>query len=102
MVRRWMAMLLTVALGVGAWAESAAPVQAQQYNLNPFWYYPYYYFPHNYWPIMGPKWPEPPGTPYMPPPVYQAYPHHREQGWRYECWEPQSYYRGNHFLLDQF
>ena len=93
---------------------SAAPAQAQQqgntvygpftsgYTLNPFWYYPYYYFPHNFWPIMGPRYPEPPGTPYRPPPAYMAFPPFKEVRWRYEYWEPQPYHRGNHFLLDIF
>jgi hypothetical protein len=51
---------------------------------------------------MGPRWPEGPGMPYMPPPAYQAFPAFREPGWRYEYWQPQRYYRGSHFWLDVF
>lgn len=72
------------------------------YQLNKWYYYPYTYFPHNYWPAEGPRWPEGPGLPYMKPPAYQAYPPFQEKGWRYELWQPQRYYRGNHFWLDQF
>jgi len=95
-------ILLALVVGLGVFAADARPAQAQQYNLNPFWYYPYYYFPHNFWPVMGPKYPEPPGTPYVRPPAYMAYPPYREKHWRYEHWEAQPYYRGNHFLLDIF
>lgn len=101
-MKRRMALLLALALGLGWMAMDAEPAQAQQYNLNPFWYYPYYYFPHNYWPVMGPQYPEPPGTPYRPPPAWMSYPAYREQHWRYEMWSPTPYYRGNHFLLDIF
>ena len=55
-----------------------------------FFYYPYYYFPHSYWPTQGPQWPERPGTPYMRPPAYMAYPAFQEPDWRYELWEPQE------------
>ena len=82
----------------------AAPGTAQPpaYQLNHWYYYPYYYFPHNYWPQMSPKWPEPPGFPYMRPPAYQAYPAFLENNWRYEFWQPQRFYSGFHFWLDQF
>jgi hypothetical protein len=96
---RW---LLALVLTLGTLLVSAESSPAQQYNLNPFWYYPYYYFPHNYWRVMGPQYPEPPGTPYRPPPAWMAYPPFREKHWRYEHWAPQHYYRGNHFLLDIF
>ena len=94
-------------LGLALAALTCAPAEAQQptntnYNLNRFFYYPYYYFPHNYWPTQGPRWPEPPGAPYMKPPAYMAYPPFREPHWRYEMFEPQKYYRGFHFWLDQF
>lgn len=102
MFRRRIVMLLALAVGLGVFAADARPARAQQYNLNPFWYYPYYYFPHNFWPVMGPKYPEPPGTPYVRPPAYMAFPPYKEKHWRYEYWEPQPYYRGNHFLLDIF
>jgi len=72
------------------------------YQLNRFYHYPYYYFPHNYWPAQAPRYPEPPGAPYMRPPAYMAYPPFHQPNWRYELWQPQKYYRGNHFWLDQF
>ncbi|OAI39157.1 hypothetical protein AYO40_05990 [Planctomycetaceae bacterium SCGC AG-212-D15] len=119
MFRRGLAAVVAGALGMVFWASSAqaqymapgpanAPVGPA---LNPpityhpmtrFWYYPYYYFPHNYWPTQGPKWPEPVGAAYQPPPAYMSYPPFREPGWRYEYFEPQRYYRGFHFWLDQF
>ena len=89
--------LVGLALGFGA-----APARAQDYNMGKYFYYPYYYFPHNYWPIMGPKWPECPGAPYMKPPAYMTYPAFLEPHWRYEYWTSQPYYRGFHFWLDQF
>lgn len=80
-----------------------APPPGPNYKpLSRFFYYPYYYFPHSYWPTTGPRWPEPYGKPYMRPPAYMAYPPFREPHWRYEYWEPQHYYRGFHFWLDQF
>ena len=103
MLRRLCFALLAIGLGAALWAGSAAPAHAQQPgNMNRFFYYPYYYFPHNYWPGMGPRWPEPVGQPYMRPPAYMAYPPFREPHWRYEQWQPQYYYRGSHFWLDQF
>jgi hypothetical protein len=93
-------------LGLMLAAGLAGPASAQQpvynYNLNRYFYYPYYYFPHNYWPQQGPKYPEPPGAPYVRPPAYMSYPAFREPNWRYELFEPQRYYRGSHFWLDQF
>jgi hypothetical protein len=74
----------------------------QSYQLSPLYYYPHHFFPHNYWPAQSPRWPEPQGAPYMRPPAYQAYPAFKEPGWRYEMWQAQPYYRGNHFWLDQF
>jgi hypothetical protein len=65
-------------------------------------YYPYYYFPHSYWPAQSPKYPEAPGSPYVRPPAYMAYPPFLEPGWRYELWTPMKYYRGQHFWLDSF
>lgn len=101
-MHRPLAALLALALGAGMWMGSAAPAEAQQYNLTKFSYYPYYYFPHSYWPIMGPKWPEPIGAPYMRPPAYMQFPAMKVPDWRYEYWEPNTYYRGFHFLLDVF
>ena len=72
------------------------------YQLTKWYYYPYQYFPHNYWPAQGPRWPEAPGMPYQKPPAYQAYPPFHQENWRYELWQPQRYYRGSHFWLDQF
>jgi hypothetical protein len=50
---------------------------------------------------MSPRWPDPTCA-YQRPPAYMAYPPFREPHWRYEWWEPQTYYRGFHFWLDQF
>ena len=121
MIRRFLPGLFAGAFVVGlagptpAQAQTAiAYSQQQQYPvtplapqahyppLNQYWYYPYYYFPHNYWPTMGPKWPEPTGAAYQRPPAYMAYPPFKEPNWRYEYFEPQHYYRGFHFWLDQF
>jgi len=103
---------LLPALAIVVLAGAATQAQAQHYQsyyyhpasyqLNRWYYYPYTYFPHNYFPVQGPRWPEAPGQPYMKPPAYQAYPPFREPGWRYEMWQPQRYYRGQHFWLDQF
>jgi hypothetical protein len=110
MTRRLSPLLLAGALALALW--SAAPARAQSYPpgctpLSRYSYYPYYYFPHNYWPSMSPRWPEPAGmhaTGFhpVPPPAYMAYPPFVEPMWRYELWQPQSYYRGFHFWLDQF
>jgi hypothetical protein len=112
MSRRLSLALLAGALAVALWSGSAAPARAQSYPvsytpLNRYYYYPYWYFPHSYWPSMSPRWPEPqiyPTGGYHPsrPPAYMAYPPFKEENWRYELWEPQSYYRGFHFWLDQF
>jgi hypothetical protein len=80
----------------------AAPMPGPYHSLNRFYYYPYYYFPFDYWPQMSAAWPEPVGQPYMRPPAYMTYPPFREPHWRYEWWESQRFYRGSHFLLDQF
>jgi len=107
---------LAGALGLGFLACLTPPAQAQYQNtaqyqypapqalrpMDRMYYYPYYYYPASYWPTLGPKWPEQPGEPYMRPPAYMAFPPFREEHWRYEYWEPQRYYRGNHFLLDVF
>jgi hypothetical protein len=105
--KMWVA--LTLGLLAAGFLGGASSARAQyyqpyypSYQLNRLFYYPYYYFPHNYWPAMSPRWPEAPGMPYMRPPAYMAYPAFREPGWRYEFWEPQRYYHGNHFWLDQF
>lgn len=92
---------LTLVLG---WTLMSERAQAQYpaYQLNRYFYYPYIYYPHNYWPNQGPRWPEPQGAPYQKPPAYQAYPPFRQPSWRYEMWQPQKYYRGFHFWLDQF
>jgi len=74
----------------------------QAYQLNNFYYYPYYYFPHNYWPSIGPRWPEAPGEPYMPPPAYMAFPPYKPPLWNFDYWHKMPYYRGSHFLLDVF
>src|SRR5262245_52895497 len=110
MTRRLLCGLAAGLLGVCLWALNAptalaqtlTPPAQQNYNLSRWFYYPYYYFPHNYWPTQGPRWPEPPGAPTMRPPAWMAYPPFREPNWRYELFEPQPYYRGFHFWLDQF
>ena len=77
-------------LAYSLWDASPAQAQygPQTAPLDRFAYYPYYYFPHNYWPTQGPKWPEPAGQPYMPPPAYMAYPAFQEPNWRYEMNTP--------------
>ena len=109
-MQKWMLLSLSAVL-VGV-AMTAVPQAHGQFNpnyqanptaqYNRYLYYPYYYYPHNYWPVTGPKWPEKPGEPYMRPPAYMAYPAFFEQNWRYEAYQPQKYYRGHHFWLDQF
>jgi len=100
MLHRSLALLLAGVVGLGMWSPTTA--RAQNADMSRFFYYPYYYFPHNYWPNASPQWPEPPGSPYMRPPAYMAYPPFKEPNWRYEYWQPQKYYRGFHFWLDQF
>lgn len=104
MLRKVFLALFAAGLAAVLWVGSPGAAQAQLNGpaINKFYYYPYYYFPHNYWPMMGPKWPEPPGACYVRPPAYMAYPPFREPHWRYEWYEPQNYYRGSHFWLDQF
>ena len=102
MFRHWHTALVAGVVGFGVWLGSAAPARAQATTLDRFYYYPYYYFPANYWPQMSPPWPGPVNGPYMRPPAYMAYPPFREPHWRYEWWEPQRYYRGFHWWLDQF
>jgi hypothetical protein len=102
MARRWLPTLCGVVLGVALWS-GANPAPAQEPPQLPrFFYYPYYYYPHSYWPTQGPQWPEPAGAPYQRPPAYMAYPPFQEPRWRYELFQPQKYYRGSHFWLDQF
>jgi hypothetical protein len=93
------ALLLVLSV---AYANTARAQYYYPYQLQRFYYYPFYYFPHNYWPTTGPRYPERPWEPYQRPPAYMAYPPFREPNWRYEYWEPQRYYRGFHFWLDQF
>ena len=108
MFRRFMPTLGALLLGVGLWSGCPTDARAQFSQtssgptLNRFFYYPYYYFPHSYWPTQSPKWPEPVGAPYTPAPAYMAYPPFKEPHWRYEFYEPQRFYRGFHFTLDQF
>lgn len=93
----WSAILL-----IGLWSVLAGQAQAQDYNMNNYFYYPYYYFPHNYWPAQNPVWPERPGEMYRKPPAYMAYPAFHEPHWRYDLHQRMSYYRGFHFWLDAF
>ena len=103
MLKEWLPWVGLGVLAVALWAGSAATASASNDPPLPrFYYYPYYYFPHSYWPANSPQWPEPKGHPYVRPPAYMAYPPFREPHWRYEYWEPQFYYRGFHFWLDQF
>jgi len=101
-----LAACVVLAAGIGGQPQASAQNlynnQFQSYQLNRFYYWPYYYFPHNYWPLTTPKWPEPPGAPYMPPPAYQAYPAYLDPYWHYPMWHAMKYYRGSHFWLDQF
>jgi hypothetical protein len=110
MTRRLSLPLFVGALALVLWCGSPARAQFASPNHTPvsrYFYYPYSYFPHSYWPGMSPCWPEQPSV-YAncyapkPPPAYMAYPPFKEPLWRYELWEPQSYYRGFHFWLDQF
>jgi hypothetical protein len=94
-------VLMAFAFGSEAQAQQY-PNQYQAYQLQRFYYYPYYYFPHNYWPAQSPQWPEAQGQPYQRPPAYMAYPPFLDPKFRYELWQPQRYYRGFHFWLDQF
>jgi hypothetical protein len=99
-----MPLLLGAVLGLALWSSrpeaAQAQYQGQQHQLYRFWYYPYYYFPHNYWPQYTP-WPGQPGNIFQRPPPYMAYPPFLEPNWRYELWQPQRYYSGHHFWLDQ-
>jgi hypothetical protein len=101
-MRRLTLAVLSGVLGLGLWAGSAGSAHAQDYSMGRFFYYPYYYYPHNYWPTQGPRWPEPIGAKYAPPPAWMAYPPFKEPNWRYDWYEPHKYYRGFHFWLDQF
>jgi hypothetical protein len=102
MRRRIHLLLVTGLLGLGLWLGSPAPAQAQNYNMDRFFYYPYYFFPHSYWPSTSPTWPERPGQPYVKPPAYMSYPAFQETHWHYDLSRRMSYYRGFHFWLDQF
>lgn len=87
---------------VGLWLGQPSQLRAQDWNLNPYFYYPYHFFPHNYWPANSPVWPERPGEMYRKPPAYMAYPAFLEPHWRYDLFERKSHYRGFHFWLDSF
>jgi hypothetical protein len=102
MYRKCLRTLLAGTVGIVLWSAGASLARAQSQEPQRFYYYPFYYFPHSYWPTQGPAWPEAPGSPYLAPPAYMAYPPFREPNWRYDLWAPQLYYRGSHFWLDQF
>ena len=106
MLKNWLPRLRVAglaALAVALWVSSGAPARAaDEPPLPRFYYYPYYYYPHSYWPTETCHWPERPGQPYMRPPAYMTYPPFKEPHWRYEWYQPQRYYRGFHFWLDQF
>ena len=99
MLRR---IIVVGVLLIVSWLAVPATSHAQDYNLNRMFYYPYYNFPHNYWPQQQDPYPERPGEAFRKPPAYMAYPAFHEPHWRYELWQPMSYYRGFHFWLDQF
>jgi hypothetical protein len=106
MLRKWTWLWAAVVV-LPLWLGHTSSAQAQtpyttSWNIGRYYYYPFYYFPHSYWPTQGPRWPEPPGAPYMRPPAYMSYPAFQEPHWRYDLWERHSYYRGFHFWLDQF
>jgi hypothetical protein len=100
MMKRWLPAVFAVAAGFAMWGGAPATAKADNPPLPRFAYYPYYYFPHSYWPTMSPQWPEPPGSPYMRPPAYMAYPPFKEPNWRHDLWMQHKYYRGHHFWLD--
>jgi hypothetical protein len=102
MIRRCLPAVLAGVLGLAVWHGAGSKASAADTPLPRWSYYPYYYYPHNYWPTLSPQWPEPPGTPYMRPPAYQAYPPFLEPQWYYPAFQPQNYYRGFHFWLDAF
>ncbi len=100
---RWMRRALVAGvLLLAAWLAQPQQARAQDWNMNPYFYYPYHFFPHNYWPQNQPVWPERPGELYRKPPSYMAYPPFHEPHWRYDLWNRMSYYRGFHFWLDAF
>ncbi|MCX7667025.1 MAG: hypothetical protein N2112_15945 [Gemmataceae bacterium] len=99
MMRRY---VIALAILTGLFLAAPSTSQAKEPPLPRWYYYPYSYFPHNYWPTYSPQYPEPLGQPYQRPPAYMAYPPFKEPNWRYELWQNQKYYRGNHFWLDQF
>jgi hypothetical protein len=103
MFRTWLIRVLAVAAVGVVWVGAGSPsAQATEPPLPRYFYYPYYYFPHSYWPALSPQYPEPPGSPYVRPPAYMAYPPFKEPGWRYNLWTPMKWYKGSHFWLDQF
>ena len=102
MMRRLVPGVWAGMLVLGMWLGSPTPAQAQNHDMNRFFYYPYYYFPHNYWPTQSPKWPENTNAPYKRYPAYMTSPPFKEPQWRYDYFEPHLYYRGFHFWLDQF
>lgn len=95
-------MGLVVALGLVALSTTEAKAQGADPRLPRMFYYPYHYFLHSYAPSMGPKWPEGPGQPYMPPPAYMAYPPYKEPNWIYMQQRSQRFHSGAHFWLDIF
>jgi hypothetical protein len=101
-MRRTRSLLLILALLLVGFFATENKAQAQDYNINNYFYYPYYYFPHSYWPIQSPPYPERVGEPYQKPPAYMAHPAFHEPHWRYHLHKPMSHYRGFHFWLDQF
>lgn len=103
MMQRFSMALIGGVLFLAVWSGQAQPARAQSPTpLSRFYYYPYYYFPHNYWPNNSPNWPDPRDSMTSRPPAFMTYPPFQEPHWRYEYSQPQFYYRGSHFWLDQF
>jgi len=103
-MRRMGLMLLAGIIGLSLWAGTATPAHAQapDASLNRYFYYPYYYSPTTTGRSSRRSGRKQPGSPYMRPPAYMAYPAFTEPHWRYEWLKPQRYYQGFHFWLDQF
>jgi hypothetical protein len=98
MMRRGLTALAGGVLALGLWLAPAG--QANGQDVDRFYHYPYYYFPFNYAPNFV-RWPDP-RQPFQRPPAYMAYPPYKDPMFRYDFFEPQRYYRGFHFFLDQF
>jgi hypothetical protein len=90
--------LFLLLLALGLWSGVTATAQAD--DPMRLYHYPYTYYPFDYQPLYY-HWPDSRQS-FQPAPPYMYYPPYRVPSWRYEFWEYQRYYRGNHFFLDQF